>query len=105
MLGVSISAQTVSRITRSLNVEVHRYQNRPMVDSYLYLLLDGITLKVKGSSVVKKRLVLCAYGITPEGHREMIRFRQASSESEAQWEAFLRDLYDRGPQGIKDSLW
>ena len=27
--------------------------------------------------------------------KEITSFRQASSESEAQWEAFLRDLYER----------
>jgi transposase-like protein len=54
---------------------------------------------VKGATGVKKRLVLCAYGITPQGELEIISFRQASAESEAQWEAFLRDLYNRGPEG------
>lgn len=70
-----------------------------MKDVYCYFILDGITLKVKGAKGVKKRLVLCAYGITPEGEREIISFRQATAESEAQWEAFLRDLYERGLEG------
>jgi putative transposase len=99
LLGAQISAQTVSRITRSLDAEVRRYQTRRLNDKYLYLLLDGITLRVKGAKGVTKRLVLCAYGITAQGHREMVSFRQASSESEAQWEAFLRDLYERGLEG------
>ena len=47
LLGASMSAQTVSRITRSLDAEVRRYQSRPLEDKYLYLLLDGIVLKVK----------------------------------------------------------
>jgi len=51
---------------------------------------------------VNRRFVLCAYGITAEGAREMLSFRQAHAESEAQWEAFLRDLYGRGLRG--DSL-
>ncbi|MFQ5861481.1 MAG: IS256 family transposase [Dehalococcoidia bacterium] len=99
LLGASLSAQSVSRITRSLDAEVRRFQERPLEDRYQYLLLDGITLKVKGAAGVKKRLVLCAYSITPQGQREMISFRQASSESEVQWEAFLGDLYDRGLGG------
>ncbi len=101
LLGAGVSAQTVSRITRSLDSEVRCYQERPLEDHYQYLLLDGITLKVKGALGVKKRLVLCAYGITPQGGRELLSFRQAPSESEAQWEAFLRDLYDRGLQGTR----
>lgn len=99
LLGGGISPQTVSRITRSLDQEVSRYYRRHLDDGYLYLVLDGITLKVKGASGVKKRLLLCACGITPLGQRELLSFRQASSESEAQWSAFLQDLYNRGLEG------
>lgn len=99
ILGVAPSPQTVSRVTRELDAEVRCFHNRMLADSYSYLILDGITLKVKGVTGVKKRLVLCAYGILLGGKREMISFRQAHAESEAQWEAFLRDLYDRGLHG------
>lgn len=99
LLGAGVSAQTVSRITQSLDSEVRRFHQRLLGDQYQYLLLDGITLKVKGATGVKTRLVLCAYTLTPQGRRALISFRQATAESEAQWEAFLRDLYDRGLQG------
>jgi len=99
LLGEGVSAQTVSRIYYSLDRDVARYHRRPLVDAYIYLLLDGITLRVKSPTGVKKRLLLCAYGITPAGTRELLSFRQASAESEAQWEAFLRDLYERGLVG------
>jgi len=99
LLGAGVSAQTVSRITRSLDGEVKRYHRRPLADHYRYLLLDGIVLKVKGATGVRKRLVLCAYGITTQGQRELLNFRQATAESAAQWEAFLQDLYQRGLKG------
>jgi transposase-like protein len=104
LLGEGISAQTVSRITRSLDAEVSLYHRRRLDDDYLYLVVDGITLKVKGATGVRKRLVLCAYGITPAGQRELVSFRQASSESEAQWLAFLQDLYNRGLEGKRLQL-
>ena len=94
-----ISAQTVSRICFSLSQKVEAYHRRQLVDRYLYLFLDGITLKVKNAGKVETRLALCAYGITFMGTRELISFRQANAESESQWEAFLRDLYDRGLTG------
>lgn len=99
VLGEAPSPQTVSRVARSLDAEVSHFHSQPLSDCYCYLLLDGITLKVKGASGVRKRLVLCAYGITPQGKREIVCFRQAPAESEAQWEALLRDLYERGLQG------
>ena len=61
--------------------------------------LDGIVLKIKGAAELKRRVVLCAYGITHAGIRELIDFRQASSESEAIWTAFLDSLYRRGLTG------
>jgi len=99
LLEEPISAQTVSRIARSLDAEVRRFHECSLEDNYRYLFLDGITLRVKGAAGVKKRLALCAYGITLNGKRELMSFRQATAESEAQWEAFLRDLYRRGLEG------
>jgi transposase-like protein len=97
--GEKISAQTVSRIAQSLDAEVDRFHRQSLSDSYQYLLLDGICLKVKEAGTVHKRQVLCAYGITWEGKKAILSFRQASCESAVQWEAFLRDLYDRGLEG------
>jgi putative transposase len=99
LLEEPISAQTVSRIVRSLDAEVRRFHECSLEDNYSYLFLDGITLRVKGATGVKKRLVLCAYGITLNGKRELMSFRQATAESEAQWEAFLTDLHRRGLEG------
>ena len=104
LLGEGISAQTVSRICRSLDAEVMRYHSRPLLDWYQYLLLDGIVLRVKGAAGVKRRLVLCAYGIRHDGVRELIDFRQAKSESEPQWLAFIHSLYERGLTGAHLSM-
>ncbi len=98
ILQCPLSAQAVSRISRSLDAEVRRFHERKLAAVYRYLFLDGVTLKVKGAAGVKKKLVLCAYGIRPDGTRELISFRQAPSESEAQWQAFLDDLRERGLQ-------
>lgn len=97
--GEKISAQTVSRIASSLDTEVHLFHNRPLTDVYRYLFFDGISLKLKGAAGVHKRQVLYTYGITQAGRKQIISFRQGADESEAKWEAFLRDLYERGVEG------
>ena len=81
--GEKISAQTVSNIARALDQEVGCFHRRPLADVYQYLFLDGISLKVKGASKVHRRMVLCVCGITLDGKREMIAFRQGSDESES----------------------
>lgn len=100
VLGEKLSPQTVSRILQSLDNQVRRYHHQMLKDEYRYLFLDGITLKVKSLGHRKKRcLVLCAYGITTSGKRELISFRQCDSEAENEWEAFLQDMYRRGLLG------
>jgi putative transposase len=99
VLGERVSATTISRISKSLDLEVKRYHSRPLADRYRYLFFDGVVLKSKGALKVQKKILLCAFGITVDGKHEMIDFYPAASESQACWEAFLRDLYERGLTG------
>jgi putative transposase len=102
--GQKVSAQTVSNICQSLDRDIKISQSRNLKDQYRYLLLDGIVLKVRGAAQVYHKSILVAYGITKEGHKELIDFRQSASESESQWEAFLRNLYQRGLEGDQCQL-
>lgn len=99
MLGEPVSAQTVSRVARSLDREVERFHQAPLPDNICYLLLDGVSMRVKGALGVKRRLVLCAYGVSPDGGRRLLDFRLARTESTAEWEAFLSQLRSRGLEG------
>lgn len=99
VLGEKVSASTISRIARDLDHEVSLYHSRELGDRYRYLFFDGVVLKSKGAVKVQKKILLCAFGITVEGRHEMIDFYPAASESAACWEAFLRDLYQRGLKG------
>jgi transposase-like protein len=102
--GQSVSAQTVSNVCQKLDREVKSYQIRRLGDHYKYLMFDGIVLKVKKALKAYHRPVLVVYGITEQGQKELIDFRQASSESATQWEAFLRNLYQRGLEGQNCAL-
>jgi transposase-like protein len=65
VFGWRPSAQTVSRIAQALDGEVRRFHWRRLADDWCYLLLDGVTMKVKQTGGVKQKLVLVAYGIRP----------------------------------------
>lgn len=99
ILGEKVSASTVSNIAKDLDHEVVAYHRRPLTDQYRFLFFDGVVLKSKGAAKVQKKILLCAFGITHNGIREMIDFYPATSESTAAWEAFLNDLYRRGLHG------
>jgi transposase-like protein len=99
LLGIPVSAQTVSRVARSLDREVQRFHEAPLVDDLLYLFLDGVSMRLKVAGGVKRRLVLCAIGISLTGERRLLDFRLHASESQASWEAFLSQLRERGLLG------
>jgi len=99
LLGGSASATVVSRVCAGLQAQVQAWHHRPLADQYVYLLLDGVALRMKGAAGLKKCVALCAYGITPDGRRELIDYRLGRGESEAEWASLLNDLYRRGLTG------
>jgi putative transposase len=99
VLGRRPSAQTVSNVARALDAEVSHFHRQRLTDDVRYLLLDGVTMRVKHPGGVSKKLVLVAYGIRSSGRRVLLAFRLATAESTAQWEAFLEDLFRRGLEG------
>lgn len=104
LCGRSVSAATVSNLTRSLERAAQAFHDRPLEDRYRYLLLDGVFLRVRDAGGVHRRAVLCAYGITGAGARELIDFQLGRYESEAAWESFLHQLYTRGLTGAQLAL-
>ena len=103
-LGHSVSASFVSELTKTLDPHVKAFHQRPLEDKYLYLFFDGIVLKGKEALGAKKRVILVAYGIRTDGHKELIDFLVHRSESEEAWRSLLEDLYRRGLEGISAQL-
>lgn len=96
----ALSATTVSRITRVLDAQVRRFHQRPLPDTYEYLILDGIYLNAKSPIKKRRRCVLVVYGVMANGRRELVDFELApKGESQAAWERFLNRLYHRGLEG------
>ena len=104
LLGERVSATTVSEVAKELEHAVRRYHERRLEDGYRFLFFDGVVLKQKGAAKVQKKIILCVYGVTWEGTKEMIDFLLATSESQNAWEGFLRDLYGRGLEGTRCEL-
>jgi len=100
VLGEAYSAQTISNITRELNHAVEKFHHQPLRDDYVYLFLDGVVLKVRDlSGKVHRRWVLVAYGVLPNGKRQILAYHFAQGESETAWLEFLQDLFLRGLEG------
>ena len=107
IIDLPISAGQVSKLAKRLDGEVRRFHTRPVEDTFMYLLLDAIHLKARGTPRLfqtglrrtRKRVVLVAYGITTGGIKQIVDFRLANGETRAAWERFLTNLYRRGLRG------
>jgi putative transposase len=99
VLGYRVSAGTVSEVCKGLDTLVRKFWRRKIGDKWRYLLLDAIVIKNRSVIGTEKRSVLCALGISTEGKKEILAFKQVESESEVAWESFLLDLVNRGLTG------
>ena len=99
LLGRSVSPTTVSQVAKTLDAAVAAFHRRPLQNRYKVLMLDGVVLARKTGAGALRRPVLVALGLRPDGKKEIIDFRLAGSESAAEWERFLTDLYRRGLTG------
>ena len=94
-----MSAQTVSKLTRDLDEAVRQFHQARLSDDYVYLFLDGVSLRVRRPAGRKRVQMLVAYGIRRDGSRHLLAFLRSQGESQADWEGLLEDLYRRGLEG------
>lgn len=94
-----VSAQTVSRLARSLDGLVKAFHQAPLKDEWAYLFLDGVSLRVRRPGGRKRVQMLVAYGVRRDGSRQLLAFLRSQGESQAAWEGLLQDLYRRGLEG------
>jgi putative transposase len=94
-----VSAQTVSRLAKSLDKLVRAFHQAKLKDEWAYLFLDGVSLRVRRPSGPKRVQMLVAYGVRQDGSRQLLAFLRSQGESQAAWEGLLQDLYRRGLEG------
>lgn len=94
-----VSAQTVSKLSRSLDHLVKAFHQAPLKDEWAYLFLDGVSLRVRRPGGQKRVQMLVAYGVRADGSRRLLAFLRSAGESQAAWEGLLQDLYRRGLTG------
>ena len=99
LLGRKVSPTTVSEVAKTLDTAVAAFHRRPLTNRYKALMLDGVVLARRTGAGALRRPVLVALGLRHDGKKEIIDFRLAGSESAAEWEKFLTDLYRRGLTG------
>ena len=97
--GEVLSAQSVSRLCRSLDEAVKKFHEQPLKDEWAYLFLDGMSLRLRQPAGRQRVQMLVAYGIRRDGSRHLLGFLRSSGESQVAWEGLLQDLFRRGLEG------
>ena len=97
--GEVVSAQTVSKVSRSLDRLVKAFHQARLKDEWAYLFLDGVSLRVRRPTGRQAVQMLVAYGVRLDGSRQLLAFLRSQGESQAAWEGLLNDLYARGLTG------
>jgi putative transposase len=95
----AVSAATVSTVAKALDASVLAFHRRRLTDHYRYLILDGVSVRIRLVGKVQRRMALCAYGITTQGQRELIDFQIVKAEGQDSWYGFLWNLWSRGLHG------
>jgi putative transposase len=91
----------VSRICKELTEVVEAFRNRPLQGSYPYVWLDALYVKVRVNHRIVSQAVVMAIGVRETGERALLGFAVGASEEAAFWLSFLRNLVQRGLQGVQ----
>jgi putative transposase len=101
LCGKSFSKSTVSILCQRLDPIVEAFRTRPLNKRYPFIIADAIYLRVREDGRVRSKGLLIAIGINENGHREIIGFNLADSESETSWGDFFASLKDRGLESVE----
>jgi len=100
LCGQSFSKSTVSVLCKRLDPIIEAFCNRPLLKHYPFVIIDALYLKAREDARVRQKGLLIAQGICEDGHREIIGFEVADSESETSWSEFFCNLKKRGLEHI-----
>jgi len=101
-LGLTgIDKSKVSRICKELDQTVEQFRQRQLQESYPYVWLDAVYLKVRQNHRVVSMAMVIAVGVDEQGERHLLGFDLGGSEDEAFWLAFLRSLVSRGLKKVQ----
>jgi len=101
LVGDAVSRSTVSRVSKELEAQVEELRRAPLTKPYSYLFLDGTFLNARWARKVENVAALVAYGVGPDGHRQLLGITIGGQESEDSWTELLQQLLERGLQGVR----
>jgi len=101
LYGISVAADTISKITDKVWELVEVWQNRPLAKVYAILFLDALHIKLKREGKVENVAVYNVLGVDLEGKREILgHWIGEGGEGANFWLSVISDLQNRGIQDV-----
>ena len=98
-IGDAVSHGTASKLLKNFEGDLAEYRTKPIEDKYKYLLIDGLWVSVMSNGHLRKMVILFVLGITLDNKKEIIAFKLAKGETEAEVSGLPNDIYRRGLEG------
>lgn len=96
LCGETFSKATVSELCKSLDPAVKEFSSRPLNNTFPFLVVDAMYIKVRDNHKIVSKSLLIAIGINSDGVREILGLHLSEAESENNWSDFFKSLIDRG---------
>lgn len=111
LLGTSVSAGDVSKVTAELAVAIEAWRSRDLSGfDVKYLIIDGVHFAMRTERRVEKVPMLVVIGVLRNNHKVFLAIQQGSKDSASTWREVFVDLKRRGLRaerielGIMDGL-
>lgn len=98
--GISVSDNTVSRITDKIWPISKEWQHRPLESIYAVVFLDAIHYHVRSEGQIVKKAVYIAIGVNPDDRKDVLGIWVSENESAKFWATVLNGLKNRGLEDI-----
>ena len=101
LYGISVSPDTISKITDKVLGLVEGWQNRPLAPIYAILFLDAMHIKLKKGGKIENVAVYNILGVDLEGHKEILgHWIGDGGEGANFWLSVITDLQERGVRDV-----
>lgn len=101
LCGTSYSKSMVSEVCKDLDGIVNEFRNRPLTNTYPFVLIDATYFKVRDDHRIVYKAFMVAYATNTDGRREVIGFDLFENESTDTWFMFIESLRKRGLHGVR----
>lgn len=98
--SIELSEETISNMTKAVNEEVIKWQNRKLNKCYPFVYVDCLYCSVKEDLKSTKKAIYVVLGVDVKGKKDVLGIWVDTTESSAKWCQIFEDLKERGVEDI-----